>query len=134
MLAIDKNQITDIKIIKNSQIQDYDQKSKAYIFRDLTPEDHDRYILCNRDNFKEIYTKLIDDRYITSPEEITEEAYFDALECLPPERFNGNSFHIVERQIFTIVAWYFKKAGKFYTFNNHDYITDAELTEIITNA
>lgn len=67
----------------------------------------------------------------TKPEEITEEQYWDWLECLPPCRYDGNRFHISERLTGNLVQWCFRKDGKFYGFTDDAGISDERLGEII---
>lgn len=59
---------------------------------------------------------------VTDPVEITEEAYWEALECMPPSRFGQTEgvemFHICEHLIDNLVSWYASYQGKYYQFND----------------
>lgn len=63
---------------------------------------------------KEVYPML-------NPIEITEEQYWDALECLPPMQWKkteeGESFKMSELTFMDITACYVKKNGKYYSMN-----------------
>lgn len=55
------------------------------------------------------------------PKEITEDQWFDMLECLPPMQYKstdcGISFKMSEMTCGDITQGYIKKAGKFYVMN-----------------
>jgi hypothetical protein len=88
------------------------------------------------DEFKAEYPdiQIVDDevsvqhdrsRHITQPREITEDAYTDLLECLPPCKwgrgeFGGSAFHISERITHDIVTWCVKIGDKHYRFEDTD--------------
>ena len=60
---------------------------------------------------------------VTEPKEITEDEFFDALECMPPSkwgRVNGvELFHICERITGDMVSWFAKVNGQCFSFVDH---------------
>lgn len=66
----------------------------------------------------------------TKPSEITEDAYWYYLECLPPCRYDGNVFHVSERLTGNLVQWCFGKKGKYYGFTDDASISAEKLREI----
>lgn len=58
----------------------------------------------------------------TPPAEETREDYWEALECMPPSRFNRvngvEMFHICEHLTDNLVNWHAAYNGKFYQFND----------------
>ena len=61
---------------------------------------------------------------VTAPELIDEERFDDALNCLPPCRWNTvrgvNMFHISERITHNLVNWYAKLNGQYWRFVDFD--------------
>jgi hypothetical protein len=61
---------------------------------------------------------------VTEPTEITQERFWEALECLPPSRYQRNSgvevFHICERITGNLVSWYGHKDDRYFTFDDLD--------------
>lgn len=57
----------------------------------------------------------------TDPKEISEEEYFEALECMPPARWGRTNgvelFHICELLIDNLAAWYAFYQGRYFQFN-----------------
>ncbi|MCR9254744.1 MAG: hypothetical protein NXI16_01460 [Alphaproteobacteria bacterium] len=75
---------------------------------------------------------------ITRPEEITEERWFDLLECLPPARWHRHRgvemFHMSERITDNIVQWCAKLNGKFYGWQDRDDEESETLAAKVVNA
>jgi hypothetical protein len=61
-------------------------------------------------------------------EEITEEKYWDLLECLPPERYNGNSFFMSECYYGTLYRFCFRLNGKYYSALRSIFLTNEEIS------
>lgn len=75
---------------------------------------------------------------ITAPEVITEEAWDDALEVLPPCRWHShrgvNMFHISERLTGDLVAWYGEAWGVWLTFTDSACATSDHLANKFATA
>jgi hypothetical protein len=56
----------------------------------------------------------------TEPKEISEDDWYEALECLPPSRWHThrgvNLFHVCEAITLNLVNWYARIDGRFYHF------------------
>lgn len=87
------------------------------------------------DNFKIVsadkFTAMLEKHnkaIVTARQEISEECYYEMMDCLPPCRFGTvdgvQMFHISERLTSNLVNWYGydKKAEKYYTFVDFDYV------------
>jgi len=63
-------------------------------------------------------------RRITPPVEITQERFWELLECLPPCKWkrgvDGEAFHISERITYDIVDWCVRIGEKYYSFQDTD--------------
>lgn len=70
---------------------------------------------------------------ITLPTEITEDAFYYALEVLPPSRWYSSGgfefFYVPERIRGSLVNWYFSKGGKYYTFVDSASLNDIQLRQ-----
>ena len=51
---------------------------------------------------------------LNNPWEISEEIYWEFLECLPPMSYNGNSFYICEFSFDDITTHFFVREGKYF--------------------
>ena len=60
------------------------------------------------------YSKELDAVILGEPEEITEDDYWDMLECLPPLKMGANYFIMSEFFTGSYTGQLFKKGGKFY--------------------
>lgn len=82
---------------------------------------------------------LIFDAYVkTEPALETEEEYWEALECMPPARFqhtNGvEMFHICEHLTDNLVNWHAAYDGKYFQFNDQANANSAALADRVRNA
>lgn len=72
-------------------------------------------------------------RYCTGPHRISQERYEEALNCLPPERWIHGvgyaSFRMSERISGTIATFYVRVGDSFYTLNEHQSTSHAELMQ-----
>jgi len=96
---------------------DFETKSNGRVIREATPDltiaeyEADRRQTFKRINLDELEAlhKQYTASLITKPEPITEERYYDWLNCLPPCRWHGaggfSVFHIMERITDDIVQW-----------------------------
>lgn len=66
-------------------------------------------------------------------EEITEEKYWYWLECVPPRRFNRNSFFVGECYTGTLYQFCFQLGDKYYTALRSIRLSDAELNKEIND-
>lgn len=57
---------------------------------------------------------LIEAKYSKAPSEITKDEYDDALNCLPPARWDGTVFLMSERTIGSYTAFYAKCEGRYF--------------------
>ncbi|GAB6013320.1 hypothetical protein [Viscerimonas tarda] len=64
-------------------------------------------------------------------EEITEERYWDLLECVPPKRFDGNRFFVGECYYGNLYRFCFRLNGKYYSALRSIILTDKEIEEQI---
>lgn len=60
-------------------------------------------------------------------EEITEERFYDLLECVPPKRQRLSSFFVGECYIYDLYSFCFKKDGKYYKALRSIKLSDEEL-------
>jgi hypothetical protein len=62
-----------------------------------------------------------DEAWTTPPQEITEEQWWDALECLPPEAWkrgdHWETFRMMEYLSGTVTAHYIRKGNRYYVTN-----------------
>jgi hypothetical protein len=82
---------------------------------------------------------VIFDAYIpTDPTEISQEVFWEALECMPPSRFNRvgvvEMFHICELLIDDLASWYALYKGRYFTFNASCTTLAATIAERVKNA
>jgi hypothetical protein len=79
------------------------------------------------DEMRDIFCKY--EESLCKPfEEITKEKYWDLLECLPPKRYNGNSFFMGECYYGNLYRFCFKLKGKYYSALRSILLTDEKLT------
>jgi len=107
-------------------------------YSDMTLEEYEQdrdypFKLITDSELDELITKYEQSRK-TTPKEITEQRYYDMLECLPPQRYSKGAFHMSERLYSNIVDWFFIKNGKYYNFTDFDNITNDQLEQIIRKA
>lgn len=66
--------------------------------------------------------------YLQGPfREITEERYWDWLECLPPMRYRNNSFFLSECYTGSLYHFCFKREGRYFTALRSKRLSNAEL-------
>lgn len=78
-------------------------------------------------------------RKITAPQEITEEAYNDLLDCLPPCKWSrgatgGSAFHISERITYDIVTWCVKLGDRYFRFDDTDQLNATAAVQRVREA
>lgn len=77
------------------------------------------------------FRTLREDAAKSTPVQISEESYFDALECLPPldfvHRGGAESFKMVERYVGRITSVYARIGTTYWSFNDVDTITHQEI-------
>ena len=67
------------------------------------------------------------------PIEIDADRYDDALNVLPPGRWDGNLFFVIERITGNLVNWYFRKGDQYFEFIEDADAKAERLKEIINN-
>ncbi len=100
--------------------------SRGYSVRIITSAEHDALIEQHEASL------------ITGPKEETEEAWYWALECLPPSRWsviNGvELFHVSERIRGDLVSWHARIGDQFWTLTDQATRAPEELAAIVAAA
>lgn len=82
------------------------------------------------EEFDAIHAAFLNDKK-TEVEPTTEEAFYHALECLPPCRWGSvgafEVFHVSERIYGDLVDWFARKGDKFFCFIDSDKITKGQI-------
>jgi hypothetical protein len=93
--------------------EDFIVDGKTSVYRIPVEEymqDNPGLVLISWDEFLEVTEKIENEKFLTDWEEITEEQYTQALECLPPEKWLRyglwSFFRMSERMISNITAHY----------------------------
>jgi len=105
----------------------------------------DEYKAENGDHFKVIDDATLDALLTafeasrrTEPTAVTEERYWDALECLPPTKYSKVAgvtlFHICERITGELVDWYAVYNGQHFTLCDFSHADRAEIAARIRKA
>ena len=82
---------------------------------------------------------VVFDAYVkTEPQAETSEEYWDALECMPPSRFQHTDgvelFHICEHLTGNLVNWHAKIGDKHFQFNDAANANSVYLAGLVRNA
>ena len=91
------------------------------------------YKVVSNDELTELIRQY-EDGLTSKWEEITEQAYEDALNVLPPLKWDGNSFFCAEAFTGSLHAFYCKSGGRFYTSLQRIYAKREEIMASLFSA
>jgi hypothetical protein len=82
--------------------------------------------------------KLVEAAHYCAPEKITEERFFEALECMPPSKWRTvsgiESFHLCELYTGSVASFFARAGDRYFTFREHKDIPVEMLNEAVNKA